>query len=336
MIKNFLIALIFVKSISLPLIAQFQLKGGEIDITSAGGAWYNADVWLLVEWPSAATKSVVNIDWGDGSASRALPFIGTYSLGYANSAMVKFSATHSFTPGSYTITVIDSFYITNLVNIPTSSAQKLILRRFFTTNIPPIYNTPTRIVSPEQIEMGRDCYSSNGSNSMALDDINGDSISSLVVAHPEIPGYVIPPATASWGLSFSVNVAPGKYNVYVRTDEWRHINPTGPATLLGSIFRDFFLLVDDCTGVNENKSGTKIAKVFPNPNSGDFSVDLEDGGERYSYEVYDITGKVITSGVKESTQQGLTFNLSGRCNKGLYLLKLPSGKNQYTYKVIIE
>jgi hypothetical protein len=93
-------------------------------------------------------------------------------------------------------------------------------------------------------------------------------------------------------------------------------------------------------GLNEisTKESVKDMFLFPNPNNGDFNVtvNIKDGSKFY-YEIIDITGKVLQSGIENVSEKSAKFMLAGEnFVPGMYFLKINDQLKQTVIKFIIE
>lgn len=83
--------------------------------------------------------------------------------------------------------------------------------------------------------------------------------------------------------------------------------------------------------INDN-AGTKAFKIYPNPNSGSFTVDNLGEG-LVKMEIRSIEGKLVH--VETLNSRTTIINLTG-LSKGFYLLNLSQGNEVYQSKLIIE
>ena len=100
------------------------------------------------------------------------------------------------------------------------------------------------------------------------------------------------------------------------------------------------LFVNDCPEwqlpLSIKKKGTIVPEmtVYPNPSSGDFTLEIIDNNEKYLVSVYDIMGRLLESReVDFSTESSVKFEIKTR---GLYIINLSNEKNRITKKVIVN
>jgi len=73
-------------------------------------------------------------------------------------------------------------------------------------------------------------------------------------------------------------------------------------------------------------------KVYPNPNSGNFAIEIPVSVAKANYEILDLMGKTVEHGkLREGTN---VINLS--VAKGLYLIKVINAENIFTHKIYIS
>lgn len=73
--------------------------------------------------------------------------------------------------------------------------------------------------------------------------------------------------------------------------------------------------------------------VYPNPNSGEFTVNLNNNGETYFLQVIDITGKIIYS--ESTTKEKVKVNLRDK-NRGIYFVKIKMADKNLSTKLIVH
>ncbi len=88
--------------------------------------------------------------------------------------------------------------------------------------------------------------------------------------------------------------------------------------------------VDACTGIaSVNGSSTKAA-IYPNPNNGDFTVELNNNQTK-TIEVMDVKGRVVLSSTSDNNQ--VKVNISTLSN-GVYYVKVKSANTVEVLKVV--
>jgi hypothetical protein len=91
------------------------------------------------------------------------------------------------------------------------------------------------------------------------------------------------------------------------------------------------VIVDDCSGIGNEIASSVIA--YPNPNSGDFTISLNEAGH-YTLAIYNSLGQIVWSeNVMMSEQK--EFSVSGLV-PGAYILKLVSEAKSDVLKIVIR
>jgi hypothetical protein len=81
-------------------------------------------------------------------------------------------------------------------------------------------------------------------------------------------------------------------------------------------------------------SGIKELKVFPNPNTGKFKVEIPDGIKGGEAVIMDMAGKVIQR-VRFMPDVQLSFDL-GDIARGVYMVQIKNGDNTYRALVSVQ
>jgi len=76
-------------------------------------------------------------------------------------------------------------------------------------------------------------------------------------------------------------------------------------------------------------------KVYPNPNKGQFDIDIERGNSDDSIQILDINGKVVETIAVDAEQKQIRVNLTN-LPKGIYLLQRQSNHKLTTKQIIIQ
>ncbi len=130
----------------------------------------------------------------------------------------------------------------------------------------------------------------------------------------------------------TLNAAPTDTTWYVvtATDE---VGCTQTDSLEVQVLSVVDSIPDDTTGITTIGYNSAMLQVYPNPSRGSFAVDIAQPlAESATIEVLDITGKVVYSGALLSLNN--TITLDGA--KGLYLVKVITGANIFTRKLLIH
>lgn len=90
------------------------------------------------------------------------------------------------------------------------------------------------------------------------------------------------------------------------------------------------IVVSACTGIDQLSTTPAALSVHPNPNSGEFTVELANGFEK-QIRVMDITGRLIYTSI--SSQDKTTVDISSLSN-GMYYVQIQSDNTVETMKVV--
>ena len=90
------------------------------------------------------------------------------------------------------------------------------------------------------------------------------------------------------------------------------------------------LVVSACVGINNISSSAQGINIYPNPNNGEFTVELNNGINK-SISITDLSGKVILSA--NTSDNKINFNLN-KFAVGMYYVKIQSGNITEVLKVV--
>jgi hypothetical protein len=92
--------------------------------------------------------------------------------------------------------------------------------------------------------------------------------------------------------------------------------------------------VDPCTGIRKYNSNSSDIKIYPNPNNGEFSVELSSVSESTQIEIYNVTGQLVLK--TKPTQLKMNISMAKIAN-GIYELRIiDTGKIIKQEKIIKE
>ncbi len=92
------------------------------------------------------------------------------------------------------------------------------------------------------------------------------------------------------------------------------------------------LFVVVCTNVQPQTITVNNTSIYPNPNKGEFTVELANGVNK-DIQVLDLTGRVVATG--NTTEDAIKFNINNLAN-GIYYVKVRSANSHEVFKVIKE
>lgn len=75
-------------------------------------------------------------------------------------------------------------------------------------------------------------------------------------------------------------------------------------------------------------------KVYPNPNTGRFTIEIENPANYVSIEVYDVLGNLIKR--VETSPNNVTYSTDLILAKGIYMVKLKNGEMGYYQKIAVD
>jgi len=88
-------------------------------------------------------------------------------------------------------------------------------------------------------------------------------------------------------------------------------------------------------GVSINDINKNILSVYPNPASSNLTINLDIVGNNNSFEIYDMSGKLVKADALNNFDGSQEINIS-EFSKGIYILKANNGSQIYTTKFIVE
>ncbi len=90
------------------------------------------------------------------------------------------------------------------------------------------------------------------------------------------------------------------------------------------------IIVSPCNGLANNATNSSAIKVYPNPNSGIFTIELTNGAEK-SIQITDLTGRVVLE--HTTTENVFDLNITALEN-GIYYVKVQSKSFNNVFKLI--
>jgi hypothetical protein len=176
---------------------------------------------------------------------------------------------------------------------------------------------------------------------------NSDNCSFDVTVHPQTTISITPfnPDTICWNAT-AVNLpvvtpAGGIYSGLGVVDTMFNPDTSGVGThYIVYTFTDAnscvksdstMIVVDLCTGVNENKMLNNV-NIYPNPTSGLVHINLRNNNGSINYTISTIEGRIVNQESNVTTNQ-MTVDLSNE-SKGIYFLKIDNNTSSKVYKII--
>lgn len=305
-----------------------NFKGGGIiskRIMPYSSNLYSFTVELAVDWPQTINKPYIHLNWGDGSPTDSLIYSGSYCTLY-QATTLKFTGNHSYNPSnSYTVNVIDSFFVADISNMQNSNNQKLVLQHEINAtlyNNSPDFNVCLTDSFP--------CCSNNGYNAGAYDS-DGDSLAYSVITPLNITGYTMPPIkinSATGTITFT-NVATGLVSVCLKVSEWRKI--ANVYTIIGTTYRTLMFKTYNSVGIKNNEILNADLIIYPNPTTNNITIQNNLLNENYILNITNQLGQIIYT--ISITEQNQIIDLSFLSNS-VYYLKINNSNTSKTFKLI--
>lgn len=88
--------------------------------------------------------------------------------------------------------------------------------------------------------------------------------------------------------------------------------------------------VSPCTGINTNVASLSGMLVYPNPNTGEFTIELNNGSEK-AIDIMDLTGRIVVS--DKSNSDKINFNINTLAN-GVYYVRIQSNTSVEIVKIV--
>lgn len=301
------------------------LKGGDISVNNVFGNTQQITARIAIEWPVTINKPYVKINWGDGSPLDSLQY-GSSNCTLYSASTLEYYGTHAFAPNNtYTISIVDSFMVDSITNIPNSSSRKLNLRSILNTNYlpnktPNIFGTCVTDSVP--------CCGAGSYNAGAFDNY-GDSISYSLDAPINISDYIQPPVTlnSSTGTITFTKSTTGLTSVTLRIDEWRQISSV--YYKISSTYQELLFKTFNPVGILENEFYNNNLSIYPNPTNSILNIiDEQNRLQNSTIEIKNPLGQVVFT-----THFTTQINLSN-FSTGIYFLTIKEKSNYKTVKII--
>lgn len=129
------------------------------------------------------------------------------------------------------------------------------------------------------------------------------------------------------------------------TDSFTTTNPNYTYTLKNYTPHKVCLTITDAAGCTAQTCKTialgisKISKsdgfkIYPNPNPGNFIIEIENPGNDLSIEVYNLLGKLIK--IVEISTNKLSYSVDLKVANGIYIVRVRNGESVFNQKVTID
>lgn len=119
------------------------------------------------------------------------------------------------------------------------------------------------------------------------------------------------------------------------TDSTFNITWTSTNPAVGLVIGGFMKIgkADEFVNVKTNKASDKSFSVYPNPSNGMVHLRANGISRSANYEIYDMTGKPVLTGVVKNLDNTLNMN---NLAKGMYFIRLHTATGVETHKLIIQ
>ena len=190
--------------------------------------------------------------------------------------------------------------------------------------ISPTINTTTTYSVIGALSPGCSSTSSITITSGTVPTVSATSTSSLICAGQTASLTASGASTYSWNTSATTSVVAASPSV---TTSYT-VTGTGVngCTNISVISQS----VSACTGLNNTVTSTIGTVVYPNPNTGLFTIELNNGSVK-TIEVMDLTGRIVLTNT--SSNDKMDFNISNLSN-GIYYVKVQSNNSVEVIKIV--
>jgi uncharacterized delta-60 repeat protein len=266
---------------------------------------------------SGSQTNVTTIGGTDGSASVTVSGgTGPYTYSWNTSPVQTTATATGLTAGTYQVTVTDAANCTQTYTF--TITQPVLSGNADLSNLVLSSGTLTPAFTSSSISYSTSV--SNGTTSVTVTPTKADANATI-----EVNG--VPVASGNPSLPVALNVGANTINTVVTAQN-------------GAVTKTYTVVVNRviATGTKEelNTAKSKI-QVYPNPNNGSCIIEFNGFEPRKStLKVYDMLGKEILIKTLDVNRTDFSENLQLPKVKGIYILKIASGNQFFTRKIVIE
>ncbi len=267
--KQFSLVAVFMFLGLIPMNATHNIAG-EITYKCMGGSQYEIFVTTYTNYPSIVDRWELIVVFGDGDSAVARRINGTFNVQNNAGEGVQLPAygakqnvyrtVHTYSPGTYWISMTDPNRVMGIDNIPNSVNVPFHLRTQITVDPNLGCNNGPQLTT---VPLDKACIGACFYHNPAAYDIEGDSLSykigqCLDASGQPLSGYQLPAAIGggimtidpvTGDLAWCTPQVAGKYNLVIYIEEWRKFN--GTPVLIGTVLRDMSIdVLNECN--NEN------------------------------------------------------------------------------------
>jgi hypothetical protein len=289
-----------------------DIMGGYITAKYVSFGTHSFSVVLFTDATIDINRPTIKVDFGDLN-------IGTLSLTNTSVSgglnFKTYTGIHSYPQSSnYLVTYRDSFFVTNIKNLPNSQLQKLELRSLISgANSSPILNN-----NPININQTN---SSQFTYNPSFSDLDGDSLSYILFTACQYNDYLpwLTTLDASSGQFSFTNDTTGLFVFSFIILEWRKPINGGSRYFIGETKLIFVINKSGITRLNEFMPEFSELQLFPNPVINELNIlHTENLDENTLLEVINSMGQTVIK-----TNYTNKIDVSSLTN-GVYFLKLSS------------
>ncbi|PHS07846.1 MAG: glycosyl hydrolase [Kordia sp.] len=136
-----------------------------------------------------------------------------------------------------------------------------------------------------------------------------------------------------YAYDFAANAGLGETNLTAETNILFRIvfHADGSVNEEGVIVDDF--IIDGTLGIDDLEAGQFV--LYPNPSTGIFNIKFKDVNTDTSFNVYDVTGKIVYSKLENQISNEYILDLN-QLSSGIYFLEVESNNKRATKKLMIK
>lgn len=320
-----------------------HIKAGEITYQKLSGLTYEVTLETYSEngnlQSQLADQPTAIIYWGDGTSSvvnRAsrvnLPYTTWESIYKAKHTYASAGLFQVAFSSANRIDAISN--MDNSFNTPFFVESSIVIRTSVSVNTSPVMSAPAVALASAGHPFSYDLLAA---------DADGDSLvfslKPTLQAHAmDAYGYILPAATSGFisidahtgVLSWLNPVMAGLYSIGVETKEYRN------GVLLGTVFRDMLITVDNGTGMQQAKTGD-VFTIYPNPAAGTYQIQSSGWADKeLQFMVCDVSGRMILTKTIMPLSGEIHLTESLGLPKGIYLVKLMQENKTAQSKLLVQ
>jgi len=229
---------------------------GEITYTCVGGNTYEILVTTYTHYPAMLERWELVVQFGDGDSAIVPRSNGTLFNGpngegegvpLANYGAKKneYRVLHTYSPGTYWMSMTDPNRVANISNIPNSVNVPFYLTTFIVVDPNIGCNSSPQLTNPP---LDKACAGACFNHNPGAYDLDGDSLAFKKGQCLGVIGYEYPDENSQAGGVLNIDavtgdinwcspMVPGQYNLVIYIEQWRK-RPNGQYAMIGTVLRD--------------------------------------------------------------------------------------------------